>query len=99
MTIGKDDRARASRSLAESNFRYTGHAVRLHQLAKGLLPMNALDRFVQLLRKIGIEFTNLGCVSDEAFIRCPHVFGLHLDRLFQGFGAHELLCSRRVVLE
>ena len=65
MTIGKDDRARTSRSLAESNFRYTGHAVRLHQLAKGLLPMNALDRFVQLLRKIGIEFTNLGCVSDD----------------------------------
>src|SRR6516164_2156528 len=60
---------------------------------------DALDRFVQLLRKIGIEFSNLGRVSDEAFIRRLHVFGLHFERLFHRFGAHELLCSSRVILE
>src|SRR6516162_9328213 len=43
---------------------------------------DALDRLVQLFRKIGVEFTNLGCVGNEALIRRPHVVSLHLDRLF-----------------
>src|SRR6266436_4974837 len=54
---------------------------------------------LQLFCKIGIEFSNLGCVGNEVFICRLHVFALHLERLFPRLGAHKLLCSRRMVLE
>src|SRR4051794_23470227 len=54
---------------------------------------------VGLLGEVGVEFTELGRLGDEALIARLDVVALHLDRLLQRLGAEELLQGRAAVFE
>src|SRR5471032_428395 len=57
------------------------------------------DRLVGLLGEIGIEFADLGCLGNEAFIRGLEVFALHFDRRIERLRAEQLLERGRALLE
>src|SRR6516165_8335934 len=57
------------------------------------------QRLEGVLGKSGIEFANLGRLSDEARIRSLGIFRLDLNGAVQGLGGQELLEESRTVFE